>query len=105
MTFLSRTLYLFGQELTDAEVRLAVRDELASYAALDGYGTAFVETAGGVLSPSPSGSTQADLYRPFRLPVLLVGDRRLGGIGTSISAFESLHIRGYDVDAIVLFRR
>lgn len=55
------------------------------------------------MSPAPSGSSQADLYRPLRLPVLLVADHRLGGIGTSISAFESLHIRGYDVDSIMLF--
>jgi dethiobiotin synthetase/adenosylmethionine--8-amino-7-oxononanoate aminotransferase len=55
-----------------------------------------------VLSPSPSGTPQADLYRPLRLPVLLVGDYRLGGIGTSISAFESLHLRGYDVNSVVL---
>lgn len=67
-------------------------------------GFALVETAGGVLSPAPSGSTQADLFRPLRLPVLLVGDHRLGGIGTTISAFESLRLRGYDVHSIVLFR-
>lgn len=62
-----------------------------------------VETAGGVLSPSPSGSSQADLYRPLRLPVFLVGDHQLGGIGTTISAWESLHIRGYDVHSVALF--
>lgn len=64
---------------------------------------AILETAGGVLSPGPSGSVQADVYRPLRLPSLLVGDSKLGGIGTTISAFESLHIRGYDVDAVILF--
>ena len=46
---------------------------------------------------------QADFYRQFRLPVLLVADSRLGGIGSTISAFESLHVRGYDVEAIVIF--
>lgn len=35
--------------------------------------------------------------------MVLVGDSLLGGIGTTISAFESLHIRGYDVDAVALF--
>ncbi|RMD44345.1 hypothetical protein DV735_g816, partial [Chaetothyriales sp. CBS 134920] len=64
---------------------------------------ALLETAGGVLSPGPSGTAQADLYRPLRLPSLLVGDSKLGGIGTTISAFESLHIRGYDVDSVLLF--
>ena len=80
----------------------AVYDELKSYATAED-GIAVVETAGGVLSPSPSGSSQADLYRPLRLPVLLVGDHQLGGIGTTISAWESLHIRGYDVQSVALF--
>ncbi|KAL4564280.1 hypothetical protein LXL04_028340 [Taraxacum kok-saghyz] len=61
-----------------------------------------VETAGGVASPGSTGSLQCDLYRPFRLPSILVGDGRLGGISGTISAYESLTIRGYDVVAIVL---
>lgn len=56
-----------------------------------------------MLSPSPSGSSQADLYRPLRLPVFLVGDHQLGGIATTISAWESLYIRGYDVKSVALF--
>ncbi|XP_057966752.1 bifunctional dethiobiotin synthetase/7,8-diamino-pelargonic acid aminotransferase, mitochondrial isoform X2 [Malania oleifera] len=60
-----------------------------------------VETAGGVASPGPSGSLQCDLYRPFRLPAILVGDGQLGGISGTISAYESLNLRGYDVAAIV----
>ena len=69
------------------------------------YGTRYgiVETAGGVLSPTPTGTLQADFYRQFRLPTILVGDCRLGGIGATISAFESLHVRGYDVDHVILF--
>ena len=91
-----------GKVVSDAEVQAAVYDELKSY--VNGrQGIAIVETAGGVLSPSPSGSSQADLYRPLRLPSLLVGDHRLGGIATTISAWESLHIRGYDVSTIALF--
>jgi bifunctional dethiobiotin synthetase / adenosylmethionine---8-amino-7-oxononanoate aminotransferase len=62
-----------------------------------------VETAGGVHSPTPSGSSQADLYRPLRLPICLVADHHLGGISASISAFESLHIRGYDLDTVLQF--
>ncbi len=72
--------------------------------ARDGFLYAVLETAGGPLSPAPSGTLQADLYRPLRLPVCLVGDHRLGGIGSTISAFESLHIRGYDVVSVVLFQ-
>lgn len=40
--------------------------------------------------------------RPFRLPAILVGDGRLGGISGTISAYESLKLRGYDVAAIIL---
>ena len=66
-------------------------------------GLAIVETAGGVLSPGPSGTPQADLFRPLRLPSVLVGDHRLGGIASTISAAESLILRGYDLDAVVCF--
>ncbi|XP_058113782.1 bifunctional dethiobiotin synthetase/7,8-diamino-pelargonic acid aminotransferase, mitochondrial isoform X2 [Magnolia sinica] len=61
-----------------------------------------VETAGGIASPGPSGTLQCDLYRPFRLPAILIGDGRLGGISGTISAYESLKLRGYDVIAVVL---
>jgi dethiobiotin synthetase/adenosylmethionine--8-amino-7-oxononanoate aminotransferase len=40
--------------------------------------------------------------RPLRFPGVLVGDGRLGGISTTIGAYESLHSRGYDIPAIVL---
>lgn len=40
--------------------------------------------------------------RPFRFPVVLVGDGRLGGISGTISAYETLRLRGYDIAAIVL---
>ncbi|XP_058755047.1 bifunctional dethiobiotin synthetase/7,8-diamino-pelargonic acid aminotransferase, mitochondrial [Vicia villosa] len=60
-----------------------------------------VETAGGIASPGSSGSLQCDLYRPFRIPAVLVGDGRLGGISGTISAYESLTLRGYDVVAII----
>ncbi|KAJ0031311.1 hypothetical protein Pint_14194 [Pistacia integerrima] len=42
-----------------------------------------------------------DDQKPFRLPGILVGDGRLGGISGTISAYESLKLRGYDVVAIV----
>lgn len=41
---------------------------------------------------------------PLRLPVVLVGDSKLGGISQTISAFESLKIRGYDVEMVLLFK-
>eukprot|EP01134_Creolimax_fragrantissima_P005964 CFRG5964T1 len=59
-----------------------------------------IETAGGVLSPSATITPQADVYRPLRLPAILVGDPKLGGISSTLSAYESLVIRGYDVVAV-----
>ncbi|KAL4340396.1 hypothetical protein GQ457_08G002330 [Hibiscus cannabinus] len=67
---------------------------------LDGF--CVVETAGGVASPGASGTLQCDLYRPLRFPGVLVGDGRLGGISGTISAYESLKLRGYDVVAVVI---
>ena len=58
----------------------------------------------GVHSPILSGSTQVDAYRPLFLPTILIGDSRLGGISSTISAYESLLLRGYIVDALLLFR-
>jgi dethiobiotin synthetase/adenosylmethionine--8-amino-7-oxononanoate aminotransferase len=94
----------------------------------------FIETAGGVLSPSASSpcnthvrharyepatppqgvatseadlwgwSTQADLYQQLRFPVILVGDGKLGGISATLSALESLILRGFDVHGIVFIQ-
>lgn len=36
--------------------------------------------------------------------MILVGDSKLGGISQTIAAFESLRLRGYDVESILLFR-
>ena len=82
--------------------------------------TTIIETAGGVLSPSSSSplnnnspssaddgpsswgwSTQADLYAPLNLPVIFVGDGKLGGISVTLASLEALWSRGYQVDAIV----
>lgn len=55
-------------------------------------------------SPTLSGTTQLESYRPLFLPTILVGDSNLGGISSTISSYESLVLRGYIVDAILLFR-
>lgn len=68
-----------------------------------GMEAAIVETAGGVHSPSPSGSSQADLLRPLRLPTILVGSSVLGGISSTRASFESLRMRGYDIDVVLMF--
>ncbi|OBW69345.1 MAG: Alcohol oxidase [Aureobasidium pullulans] len=90
------------EPIDDQSILTRVYDELLSYAT-GKDAVAVVEAAGGVLSPAPSGNVQADLYRPLRLPTLLVGDHRLGGIGSTISSWESLHVRGYDVNSVLLF--
>ncbi|KAI0774996.1 onanonoxo-7-onima-8-eninoihtemlysoneda [Trametes elegans] len=64
----------------------------------------YVETAGGVHSPTLSGTTQLDAYRPLFLPTVLIGDSRLGGISSTIASYEAMLLRGYIVDAILLFR-
>jgi len=96
--------------------------DISSHAAAAGKmgSNIWIETAGGVLSPSAASpennrprhanqgagswgwSTQADLYKPMHLPAILVGDGRLGGISATLSALESLIMRGYDVHGIVL---
>ncbi|KAI7896454.1 pyridoxal phosphate-dependent transferase [Mucor mucedo] len=63
----------------------------------------FLETAGGIHSPVMSGTPQVDFYRSLRLPTLLVGDSNLGGISTTLTSYESLLIRGYDIPTILLF--
>lgn len=63
-----------------------------------------VETAGGPNSPGPSGTLQADLYRSLRLPIVFIADWNLGGISTSISAFESLKLRGYDIEGVAVLK-
>ncbi|GBG27416.1 Bifunctional dethiobiotin synthetase/7,8-diamino-pelargonic acid aminotransferase, mitochondrial [Hondaea fermentalgiana] len=62
----------------------------------------FVETAGGVLSPGPARTMQADMYAGLKLPVMLVGDGRLGGISSTICAVESLRQRGYEIPALAI---
>ncbi|CAO3611438.1 unnamed protein product [Cunninghamella blakesleeana] len=63
----------------------------------------FLETAGGIHSPVMSGTSQVDFYRPFRFPTILVGDSKLGGISTTLTSYESLHIRGYDIPEVLIF--
>ncbi|TBU27078.1 onanonoxo-7-onima-8-eninoihtemlysoneda [Dichomitus squalens] len=64
----------------------------------------YIEAAGGVHSPTLSGTTQLDSYRPLFFPTVLIGDSRLGGISSTIASYEAMLLRGYIVDAILLFR-
>ena len=60
-----------------------------------------VEAAGGVASPGPGSALQVDLLRPLRLPALLVGDSRLGGVSATLCAADALTLRGFDIAAVV----
>ncbi|TMW66724.1 hypothetical protein Poli38472_014036 [Pythium oligandrum] len=92
--------------ITDAQVLEALTTRLnQANDTSNPYSLLLVETAGGVCSPSASMLFQADVYRSLRLPVVLVGDGKLGGISGTISALESLLIRGYDVAAICLIEQ
>ncbi|KAI8924353.1 pyridoxal phosphate-dependent transferase [Entophlyctis helioformis] len=94
----------------DSVLRSSISEALGEFAASlavpgqdSGLGLALVETAGGVHSPTMSGSLQSDAYRPFRFPSVLVGDAMLGGISTTLSSYEAMRTRGFDVPAVVMF--
>ncbi|KAG1899343.1 pyridoxal phosphate-dependent transferase [Suillus fuscotomentosus] len=70
---------------------------------VSGLGHMYVETAGGVHSPTLSRTTQLDTYRTLFLPAILIRDSRLGSISSTISVFESLLLHGYIIDVILLF--
>ncbi|PAN34389.1 hypothetical protein PAHAL_6G089000 [Panicum hallii] len=92
-----------GMAVGDNEVRGCVEQWLLEEGLAEGGEVwKVLETAGGVASPGASGVLQCDLYRPFRLPAILVGDGRLGGISSTLSAYETLLLRGYDVSAVIL---
>ncbi|GAA6032928.1 hypothetical protein JCM8097_000053 [Rhodosporidiobolus ruineniae] len=91
---------------TDQEFAAAVRRYAREFAReTEGRRSSlYIESAGGVHSPTLSGTSQLDAFRPLLPPTLLVASAELGGISTTISAYESLLLRGYDVDAVLVFR-
>ncbi|GAA5933811.1 uncharacterized protein JCM15063_000474 [Sporobolomyces koalae] len=91
---------------TDHEFAQAVRNHFGQLArdTVGHRSSLYIESAGGVHSPTLSGTSQLDAFRPLRPPVLLIASHQLGGISTTISAYESLLLRGYDVDAVLVFR-
>ncbi|KAH9457465.1 hypothetical protein MJO28_011767 [Puccinia striiformis f. sp. tritici] len=70
----------------------------------DRIGSLYVETAGGVHSPTLAGNSQLEAFRPLRLPTILIGSPLLGGISSTISAYESLKIHGYDIDLLIVLK-
>ncbi|GAA5906316.1 uncharacterized protein JCM6883_005512 [Sporobolomyces salmoneus] len=91
---------------TDREFAQAVGSYARSFAGqtTGQRSSLYIESAGGVHSPTLSGTSQLDAFRPLLPPTLLIASHALGGISTTISAYESLLLRGYDVDAVLVFR-
>lgn len=70
----------------------------------DRSGSIYIETAGGVHSPTLAGNSQLEAFRPLRLPTILIGSPLLGGISSTISAYESLKIHGFDIDMLLVLK-
>ncbi|KAJ3998932.1 hypothetical protein F5050DRAFT_1805447 [Lentinula boryana] len=70
-----------------------------------GFGHMYVETAGGIHSPTPCWAKLSNTGRclPTSILVYNSGDAKLGGISTTIAAYEALVLRGYIVDVLVVF--
>lgn len=64
---------------------------------------AIVQTVGNLLHPRLSGIPQADVFRPLRLPTILVAGEGPDGIASTLASMASLIIRDYDIDAIICF--
>ena len=58
----------------------------------------------GVHSPTLSGSSQLDAFRSLLPPAILIASPELGGISTTISAYESLLLRGYHLDSVLVLK-
>ncbi|EFN56014.1 hypothetical protein CHLNCDRAFT_145418 [Chlorella variabilis] len=106
MGTLAKTLYAWGQPISphlavetegrpisDRQVAADVAAELRAFAAA---GSSSVRAGGAVKLAI------CDLLRALRLPGVLVGDGRLGGISATLSAYDSLALRGHQVPLVVL---
>ncbi|GAA5977458.1 hypothetical protein JCM5350_004694 [Sporobolomyces pararoseus] len=91
---------------TDREFAAAVGGFARSFAGetVGNRSSLYIESAGGVHSPTLNGISQLDAFRPLLPPTVLIASHALGGISTTISAYESLLLRGYDIDAVLVFR-
>lgn len=108
--------------VSDIEVTTALKQCLTEIREDREHLPIWIETAGGVLSPSSASpdnneiqhakggdkgwgwTPQGDLYREFRadMDVILVGDGRLGGISTTLTSLESLLCRGFNVAGLIV---
>jgi bifunctional dethiobiotin synthetase / adenosylmethionine---8-amino-7-oxononanoate aminotransferase len=109
--------------VSDEQVLYALNNHLQSLYTKENA-SIWIESAGGVLSPSSSSPTnnsqhhardttgwgwmtQGDLYKSLggMASVVLVGDGRLGGISVTLSSLEALLNRKYKVAGILLLRQ
>jgi dethiobiotin synthetase/adenosylmethionine--8-amino-7-oxononanoate aminotransferase len=109
--------------VSDEEVLSSLQAYLKAIDVQVPFFSTWIETAGGVLSPSSSSprndaplhakdgagwgwKVQADLYRPLQnlASVVLVGDGKLGGISVTLASLEALLNRNYNVAGILLLR-
>jgi dethiobiotin synthetase/adenosylmethionine--8-amino-7-oxononanoate aminotransferase len=88
-----------NEELQEAIVRRLIGSLVVDN---DLEGVAVLETFGGPGSPTPSRTLQVDALRPLFFPGLLVGDSKLGGISTTLAAYEMIKQRGYEVRGICM---
>lgn len=113
-----------NKPVSDQEVVTALTKSLDELQAKSNGSSIWVETAGGVMSPSSSSPqnnaphhskdaasgwgwvTQADLYAAFqdRSSVVLIGDGRLGGISSTLTALEALLNRNYNIGGILMIK-
>lgn len=70
----------------------------------EGDGWLFIEMLGGAMTPAFTGRPQAHVYRPLGFPVVLSGSSGPNGVSLTISAYESLQLRLYNVIALVVFK-
>ena len=101
LAVLIHDLYTQAYPKTNDHLLAKIRQYVES-CSTDGSGAVYLETAGGVHSPSLHAPlTQIDSLRPLRLPTLLVASPHLGGISTTLSAYESLLTRGYTIEGVL----
>lgn len=93
-----------GRGVSDADVVSKVRREIQSYEMRTSIAPSLtiVETAGGVMSPTPDGGVQCEELR-FGGGALLVGDGQLGGISSTLCAAEALDARGHATVGTAIF--
>jgi dethiobiotin synthetase/adenosylmethionine--8-amino-7-oxononanoate aminotransferase len=95
-----------GRPVSDEEILRAIEQEQRVFhdqmIRAGTTGLMLIETAGGPLSPAPSGTLFADLLRPLRWPGVLVGSGALGGITTTLCAKEAIEVRGLDIAHLLL---